>query len=267
MRSATARSRWWSDTTPARRSRPGARSFAPTSSARSVIMSSPFEGPPACRSTPRTARRRHARHDRRRARRRAREARPGRGNTIRTISARPAPTTTCCMRRRACTRSFAPITTTRAPTGQGTIRIPLKARTAEEMAKIPTYYVMEKDKGMAETVAPFMPSAAEIAACKWLTEADVGVYATEYARTASPARCKAIACGAGPTRKSKAEMRTFSGRTIDVPSSSSREERLGHLPDAGRGRHACAARPAPGWWGSIWSTARDIGCSRSSPSR
>jgi hypothetical protein len=36
---------------------------------------------------------------------------------------------------------------------------PLKARTAEEMAQIPTYYVMEKDKGMAATVAPFMPPA------------------------------------------------------------------------------------------------------------
>src|SRR3984893_8656753 len=46
---------------------------------------------------------------------------------------------------------------------------PLKARTAAEMAQIPTYYVMERDKGMAETVAPFMPSPAEIAACKWLT--------------------------------------------------------------------------------------------------
>src|SRR3954471_24516459 len=60
---------------------------------------------------------------------------------------------------------------------------PLKARTATEMAQIPTYYVMDKDKGMAETVAPFMPSAAEIAASKWLTEAEVGVYATEYGRT------------------------------------------------------------------------------------
>jgi len=40
---------------------------------------------------------------------------------------------------------------------------PLKARTATEMAKIPTYYVMERDKGMAATVAPFMPSAAESA--------------------------------------------------------------------------------------------------------
>src|SRR5262249_42153600 len=32
---------------------------------------------------------------------------------------------------------------------------PLKARTAAEMAVIPTYYVMERDKGMAATVAPF----------------------------------------------------------------------------------------------------------------
>src|SRR5467141_392455 len=60
---------------------------------------------------------------------------------------------------------------------------PLKARTAEELAQIPTYYVMERDKGMAANVAPFMPSAAEIAACKWLTEDEVGVYANEYART------------------------------------------------------------------------------------
>ena len=43
---------------------------------------------------------------------------------------------------------------------------PLKARTAEEMAQMPTYYVMERDKGMAATVAPFMPTAEEIAACK-----------------------------------------------------------------------------------------------------
>src|SRR5262249_59676922 len=49
---------------------------------------------------------------------------------------------------------------------------PLKARTAAEMAEIPTYYVMERDKGMAATVAPFIPSAAEIAQCKWLTEAE-----------------------------------------------------------------------------------------------
>jgi pimeloyl-ACP methyl ester carboxylesterase len=95
---------------------------------------------------------------------------------------------------------------------------PLKARTAEEMAKIPTYYVMEKDKSMAETVAPFMPSAAEIAACKWLTEAEVGVYATEYSRTQFTGALQGYRVRRGADPKSQAEMRTFSGRSIDVPS-------------------------------------------------
>ena len=95
---------------------------------------------------------------------------------------------------------------------------PLKARMAEEMAKIPTYYVMERDKGMAETVAPMMPSAAEIAACKWLTEAEVDVYATEYARTEFTGALQGYRVRRGSDPKSLAEMRTFSGRTIDVPS-------------------------------------------------
>ena len=95
---------------------------------------------------------------------------------------------------------------------------PLKARTAEEMAQIPTYYVMEKDKGMAETVAPFMPSAAEIAACKWLTEAEVEVYATEYGRTGFTGALQGYRVRRGSDPRSVAEMLTFSGRTIDVPS-------------------------------------------------
>jgi pimeloyl-ACP methyl ester carboxylesterase len=95
---------------------------------------------------------------------------------------------------------------------------PLKARTAEEMAQVPTYYVMERDKGMAETVAPFMPSAAEIAACKWLTEAELAVYVTEYARTQFTGALQGYRVRRGSDVKSIAEMLTFSGRTIDVPS-------------------------------------------------
>ena len=95
---------------------------------------------------------------------------------------------------------------------------PLKARTAEELAQIPTYYVMERDKGMAATVAPFMPSAAEIAACKWLTEAEVDVYATEYGRTQFTGALQGYRVRRGAEPKSIAEMHTFSGRTIDVPS-------------------------------------------------
>ncbi|HSU89238.1 MAG TPA: alpha/beta hydrolase, partial [Terriglobia bacterium] len=90
--------------------------------------------------------------------------------------------------------------------------------TAEEMAQIPTYYVMEKNKGMAETVAPFMPSPAEIAACKWLSEDEVEVYATEYGRTGFTGALQGYRVRRGSDPKSVAEMLTFSGRTIDVPS-------------------------------------------------
>jgi pimeloyl-ACP methyl ester carboxylesterase len=95
---------------------------------------------------------------------------------------------------------------------------PLKARTAEELAQVPFYYVMERDKGMAATVAPVMPSAAEIAACKWLTEAEVEVYATEYGRTGFTGALQGYRVRRGTDPKSIAEMHTFSGRTIDVPS-------------------------------------------------
>src|SRR5438552_12319433 len=59
----------------------------------------------------------------------------------------------------------------------------LKAWTAEELAKLPTYYVMDLDKGMAETVAAEMPSPSDIAACNWLTEDELSAYSAEFART------------------------------------------------------------------------------------
>jgi pimeloyl-ACP methyl ester carboxylesterase len=95
---------------------------------------------------------------------------------------------------------------------------PLKARTAEEMAQIPNYYVMEKDKGMAANIAPFMPPADYIAKCKWLTEAEVDVYAAEYGRTGFTGALQGYRVRRGSDPKSIAEMLTFSGRSIDVPS-------------------------------------------------
>jgi pimeloyl-ACP methyl ester carboxylesterase len=83
---------------------------------------------------------------------------------------------------------------------------------------MPTYYVMDKDKSMAASVAPFMPTATEIAACRWLTEADVEVYASEYARTEFNGALQGYRVRRGTDPKSLAEMHTFSGRTIDVPS-------------------------------------------------
>jgi pimeloyl-ACP methyl ester carboxylesterase len=93
-----------------------------------------------------------------------------------------------------------------------------KARTAEELAKMPTYYVMDADKGMAASVAPYMPTSVEIAACKWLTEDEVAVYATEYARTVFTGALQGYRVRRGNDPRSLAEMQTFAGRTIDVPS-------------------------------------------------
>jgi hypothetical protein len=59
----------------------------------------------------------------------------------------------------------------------------LESWSAHELAKLPTYYVMELDKHMPASVAPHMPSPAAIAACRWLPELELSVYAAEYART------------------------------------------------------------------------------------
>jgi pimeloyl-ACP methyl ester carboxylesterase len=93
---------------------------------------------------------------------------------------------------------------------------PLKERTAAEWAKLPHYYVMELDKGMAETVAAEMPSAAAIAACKWLTDEDLKVYSGEYGRTGFQGGLQGYRVGS--SGRYTAELQTFSGRTIDVPS-------------------------------------------------
>jgi pimeloyl-ACP methyl ester carboxylesterase len=84
---------------------------------------------------------------------------------------------------------------------------PLAARTASEWAKLPHYYIMDLDKGMAEQVAAEMPSAAEIAANRWLTEAELDVYTEEYGRTGFQG-------GLNGYRGSPSD----AGRTIDVPS-------------------------------------------------
>jgi pimeloyl-ACP methyl ester carboxylesterase len=61
--------------------------------------------------------------------------------------------------------------------------VSLKGWTAEELAKLPTYYVMDLAETMPRTVAHEMPSAAQIAACGWMNEAEMAVYAQEYGRS------------------------------------------------------------------------------------
>jgi pimeloyl-ACP methyl ester carboxylesterase len=88
--------------------------------------------------------------------------------------------------------------------------------TAGELAKMPTYYIMDLARNMAETVAAEMPSAAEIAACRWLPDAELAVYAEEYGRTGFQGGLNWYRSRTGGAYE--AELQMFSGRTIEVPS-------------------------------------------------
>jgi pimeloyl-ACP methyl ester carboxylesterase len=92
----------------------------------------------------------------------------------------------------------------------------LASYAATEMAKMPTYYIMDADQNMAKTVAPHAPSAAHIAACPWLTDAELALYAAEYQRNGFQGGLQWYRCGAEP--RFVTELQTWAGRSIDVPS-------------------------------------------------
>ncbi len=92
---------------------------------------------------------------------------------------------------------------------------PLRSWTAAELAKLPAYYVMARDRRMAETVAPEMPSPAEVAACQWLTEAELRVYSAAFEATGFQGGLQWYRCATDDRLND--ELRLFSGRQIDVP--------------------------------------------------
>ena len=93
---------------------------------------------------------------------------------------------------------------------------PLAAATAEEFAKLPTYYVMPAELGMAETVARELPSREHIDACAWLPERQLAVYSSEYERTGFQGGLQWYR--ASGTADALAQHQLFAGRTIDVRS-------------------------------------------------
>lgn len=92
----------------------------------------------------------------------------------------------------------------------------LKSWTASELARMPAYYTMDLDKGIAETMATEMPSRDQIAACQWLTDEALRVYSSEYIRTGFQGGLNSYRIL--ENSKYSAGLKNFSGRTIDVPS-------------------------------------------------
>ena len=92
----------------------------------------------------------------------------------------------------------------------------LRDASAGELAKMPTYYLMDLHEGMAETVAHEMPTFEEIAQCKWLPDAELSVYSAAYARTGFQGPLNWYRCSTSEVLN--ADLKLFSGRSIDVPS-------------------------------------------------
>jgi pimeloyl-ACP methyl ester carboxylesterase len=93
---------------------------------------------------------------------------------------------------------------------------PLASWAPEELAKLPTYYVMDLGRGMAETAAAEAPAPEQVAACAWLTEPELAVYAEEFGRTGFQGGLQWYR--AQRDARFTAEMQVFSGKAIDVPS-------------------------------------------------
>jgi pimeloyl-ACP methyl ester carboxylesterase len=98
---------------------------------------------------------------------------------------------------------------------KGNLPHPLASWDAAELAKMPTYYIMELDREMPETVAVHAPNAAEIAACDWLPDEELRVYCDEFARTSFQGGLQWYRNLTDPA--GVARLQQFSGRSIDVP--------------------------------------------------
>ena len=90
---------------------------------------------------------------------------------------------------------------------------PLQGWTAEELAKMPTYYVMDLHRTMAETVASEAPAGE----ASWLTDAELAVYVGEYARTGFQGGLQWYRCATHPQFAAELAA-SVAGRTIDMPS-------------------------------------------------
>ena len=94
--------------------------------------------------------------------------------------------------------------------------IPLKAWQAEVLAALPHYYVMPYPSTMADAVAPFLPTTSQIQTCTWLTDLDLAVYVTEYARRGFQGGLQWYRCSTD--RRENIALSRFSGQRITVPS-------------------------------------------------
>ena len=92
----------------------------------------------------------------------------------------------------------------------------LKSWSATELEKLPRYYIMNNDKGMAETVVEYMPSRDKIDNCNWLTENELLNYSKIYKKTGFQGGLNWYRCMI--SQKFLKKLSKYSGLKITIPS-------------------------------------------------
>jgi pimeloyl-ACP methyl ester carboxylesterase len=93
----------------------------------------------------------------------------------------------------------------------------LRSWAAEELAKLPHYYIMNIHEDMAQTVAHQAPEQSQTADCGWLPEAELEVYCKEFARTGFQGGLQWYRNATAP--EGIARLNQYAGRRIEVPCS------------------------------------------------
>ena len=92
---------------------------------------------------------------------------------------------------------------------------PLSGWTADALATMPTYYIMDLEDDMPAAVAGAMPSQARIDANRWLGDEDLAVYVEAFGRNTFQGALNWYRCLTSD--QAVAELSQYLGRTIDVP--------------------------------------------------
>jgi pimeloyl-ACP methyl ester carboxylesterase len=96
---------------------------------------------------------------------------------------------------------------------------PLQAWTASELAKMPRYYIMDKDDSMRDAVAKDMAGedlqAVQEKSKRWLSDEELAVYVEEYARNGFQGGLNWYRVQTQPNVARELEI--FAGKKIEIP--------------------------------------------------
>lgn len=93
---------------------------------------------------------------------------------------------------------------------------PLKEWSAQELSKMPYYYIMPKSCNMPDTITSMMKNENATKTTRWLSDADLDIYVQEWSRTGFQGGLNWYRAQTD-TEKAK-DVLLFAGKKIDVPS-------------------------------------------------